>query len=183
MKKLLAILALTAAGIAQAGDSVTLENARTEAGTATQNTVALVVKHDLNSTYAIDGAFLNTQTEGTNALGTRLEAGLTASAPLYGSVKGYVRTAMGQKYSNTKDFTYYSVEPGVLAPVGPVTVKVGFRFRDATHNGVANKDQTRTARVTVSYPVTKSDTVYVRFDDGRGDTRSTAWALGLAHAF
>jgi hypothetical protein len=181
MKKIFAILAL-AVSVSAFADSATIEAANVNnIGSADQSQVKLAVKHDFNKTYAGDVSITNTQTDGTNKLGTRLEAGVTASAPV-GPVTGYVRTALGSKYSNTDQFSYYSVEPGVKFPVGPVTAQIGYRYRSATDSGL-NGDQTHTARVGVSYALTKVDTVGVRFDRTRGDNTQNVTALNYTRGF
>ena len=180
MKKILAILAL-ATGTAFAGQA-TLEyqNINGVDGAADQKAYSLTVKENINKNFAGDVQFTNTQTEGTNALTTRLEAGLTASNT-YGIVSPYVRVATGEKFSNTKQFSYYSIEPGIQMPVGPFTAKVGYRFRDAYDS--ANNDTTRTARAGLSYPLTKNDTVGVRYDRVRGDTNTNVWNFNYTRGF
>jgi hypothetical protein len=101
---------------------------------------------------------------------------------LFGPVKGYVRSAYGQKYSNTTDFTYFSVEPGVTAPVGPFTAKLGLRYRSAT-DSLVNNDQTHTVRATLAYPLTKDDTIAVRYDRVKGDNNQKIVVLAYTRGF
>jgi len=183
MKKILAIMALAVTGLAFAGDTVTLEGQHVNnVGSNAQQTYVLGVKKEINSNFAADVAFSNTQTENTNALTTRLEAGGTVTAPIYGIVNGYTRVALGQKYSNTTSFTYYSVEPGVTVPFGPLTAKVGWRYRTADDSGT-NNDQTHTMRYGVSYAVTKLDTVGVRYDRVKGDSDQKVWVVNYSRGF
>jgi len=184
MKKIFAILALAITGSAFAVDSVTVEsqNIKTINSSTAQHAYVLGVKHDFNSTFAGDVAFTNTQTDSTYALGTRLEAGLTATQPLFGSVKGYTRVALGEKYSNTAATSFYSIEPGVTTPIGPFTAKLGVRWRSAIDSG-ANNDQTHTVRATLGYPLTANDNVYIRYDRIRGDSEQNSVIVGLTHAF
>lgn len=182
MKKIFAILALATFGSAFAGSfSVESQNIN-NVSSADQRTYGLSVKHDFSNTLAGDLAISNTQTDGTNALSTRLEAGATLTQPLFGSVKGYVRGAVGQKYSNTTDFSYYSIEPGITAPVGPFTAKLGVRYRTA-NDAVANNDQTHTVRATLAYPLTAKDTVAVRYDRVRGDSDQKIVVLAYTRGF
>lgn len=181
MKKIFAILALAITGTAFAG-SFTLESQNVNViDGADQKTYGLSVKHDFNSNFAGDVAFSNTQTDGTNALGTRLEAGATAAAPLFGSVKGYTRVGYGWKYSNTKDFAYYSIEPGVSMPVGPFTAKVGVRYRSAVDS--VNNDQTHTARASLAYALTKNDSVAVGYDRVKGDNEQKIVKVSYTRGF
>lgn len=184
MKKILTILALVAATSAMA-DSVTLSRQSIDVidSKNDQTQYSLSYKHVFNQTFAGDVQFSNTQTENTNALGARIEGGLTASAPLFGSVKGYVRTALGQRYSNTKSYQYYSVEPGITMPVGPVNVKVGYRWRDATDNTVNSSEETSTKRVNISYPLTKNDSIALGFDRERGDANKNGTTISYTRTF
>lgn len=181
MKKIFAILAVTISATAFA-DSVTLERqAVNNLSSADQTTYALTVKHELNKMFALDVGTTNTQTDGTNALGTRLETGLTASAPIKGSVTGYIRGAVGEKFSNTANFAYYSIEPGVSMPIGPVVVKAGYRYRSAT--AATNGDQTHTARIGVAYALTKNDTIGLGYDRVRGDNTQNVTKINYSRSF
>jgi hypothetical protein len=180
MKKLLAIAALTASFGATAADSFTVEGQRiNNAGAAAQQQYVLGIKKDFTG-FAGDLAFSNAQTEGTNSLSTRLEAGATVAGP----VGLYARVATGQKYSNTADFTYYSIEPGIAAAVPGVaglTAKAGYRFRSAFQS--ANNDQTHTARYSLAYALSKVDTVAVKYDRVQGDSNQKVVAVAYTRGF
>lgn len=183
MKKLFAIMALAITGTVFAGDYATLEsqNIKTIDGAA-QHAYVLGVKHDFNSTFAGDVAFTNTQTNSTNALGTRLEAGITATQQLFGPVNGYTRVAIGEKYSNTAATSFYSIEPGVSAPLGGgFAAKLGWRYRSAIDP--VNNDQTHTVRSTLGYTLTPKDYVYARYDRIRGDSQQNSVILGYTRSF
>jgi len=185
MKKLLAIAALAASFGAVAADSVTVEGQHiNNNGAAAQSQYVLGVKKDINSMFAGDVAFSNAQTEGTNALSTRLEAGVTGAVPA-GAVGVYTRVALGQKYTNTTNFSYYSIEPGVTAAVPGVaglTAKLGYRWRSASDSGLYN-DQTHTVRAGVSYALSKVDTIGVRYDRVKGDNNQKVWAVAYTRGF
>jgi len=177
MKKIFAILALAISGTAFAADSFTVEGQRiNNAGAAAQQQYVLGVKKEFSG-FAGDLAFSNAQTEGTNALSTRLEAGATVAGP----VGLYARAAVGQKYSNTADFSYYSIEPGIAFPVGPLTAKVGYRWRSAFDS--ANNDQTHTARYSLAYALSKNDTVAVKYDRVNGDSNQKVVAVAYTRGF
>jgi len=182
MKKIFAILALAITGTAFAADSFYVESQHNNnVGGAAQQTYQLGVKKDLTSTISGDLGFSNAQTEGTNALGTRLEAGATVAGP-FGLA---VRTAVGQKYSNTTDFSYYSIEPSISAAVPGVaglSAKVGYRWRSAFDSS-QNNDQTHTARYTLAYALTKVDTVSVRYDRVQGDSNQKTVAVAYSRGF
>ena len=180
MKKIFAILALAISGTAFAADSFTVEGQHVNnAGAAAQQTYALGIKKELGGRFAGDVAFSNTQTEGTGALTTRLEAGLTTAGPM----GLYVRAATGQKYSNTTDFAYYSVEPGIAVPVGyGLTAKVGYRWRSAFDSS-ASGDQTHTARYSLAYALSKNDTIAVKYDRVNGDNNQKIVAVAYTRGF
>ena len=182
MKKLLAILAMATAGTVFAA-SVTVEGQKVGSiGSADQRTYGLSVKENITKELTGDVSFSNTTTDGTSTLTTRLEGGLTGTTQQVGPVIGYVRLAAGQKYSNTADFSYYSVEPGVMIPMGNFTGKIGYRYRSAV-DSTANGDQTNTWRAGLSYALTKKDAVGVRFDQVRGDSKQDTWAVNYTRSF
>ena len=185
MKKLLAILALVATSSAFAADSVTLEHTHiNQVNSDGQAQYSLGYKHSFTNNLTGDIGFFNTQTDRTNALSTRLEAGATVSLPVAGPLGVYVRTAAGQKYTNTTDFSYWSVEPGVTAaiPGTDLTAKVGWRYRTA-FDATANNDQTHTMRYGLSYAVTKVDAIGVRYDRVNGDNDQKVYAINYTRSF
>jgi hypothetical protein len=179
MKKIaIATLVLASFG-AMAADSFTVEAQHINNNqAAAQQQYVLGVKKDFGS-FAGDLAFSNAQTEGTNSLSTRLEAGATVSGP----VGLYARTAVGQKYSNTTDYTYYSIEPGINVPVGyGLTAKVGYRYRSA-FDSTQNNDQTHTMRYALAYGINKTDTVALKYDRVNGDSNQKIVAIAYTVGF
>lgn len=185
MKKILAISALLVSGSVFAA-SGTLEYQSIDGKTTTptdQNNYSLTVKESINKNFVGDLGISQTsnRTAGSDTLAsTRTEAGLTGSSSLLG-VAPYVRTALGQKFTSSTNFTYYSVEPGVSVPVGPLTAKVGYRFRNAVDT--SNNDTTRTWRAGLSYDLTAKDTIGVRYDKMRGDTNQNIVAVNYTRGF
>jgi opacity protein-like surface antigen len=171
MKKVLVTAALVAVtGLASAA-SVTIEGQVQQGhrGARDSDNYALSVKESINKTFAADLGFTAYQQDGTKALSDRLEAGVTGTMPV-GPVSAYARVALGEKFSNGANFGYYSVEPGVVYNfTDKLSGKVGYRFRNGFGNN-GNLDTTHTARVGVSYAVTKNDSVGVRYDQVRGDS-------------
>lgn len=150
-------------------------------GGSDANAYTLSVAGNLTPGIKLDGKFQNKQTDGTNTLSTRLETGLTGSTTLFGPVTGYVRGAVGEKFTNSTDFSYYSIEPGLGIKQGPVGASLGWRYRDAFNE--ANGDQTRTWRAKLGYDLTKQDNVYVGYDSQRGDSEYNAWRVGYVRKF
>jgi hypothetical protein len=115
-------------------------------------------------------------------MSTRLELGLIPSYDL-GSVKLYTRAVVGEKYNTTGNFSYYSVEPGVIIPLGGgFSTRLGYRFRDAVDSGKF-ADRTETTRIGVRYDFNKQDAVNLRFDRVRGDQDQNTWALSYIRSF
>jgi hypothetical protein len=186
MKKILAILALAATSTAFADDSITLERSNIDnVGSTNQTQYQMMYKHIFTNNFAGDLQFQNTTNDSTSALSTRIEGGATVSEKVAGPIGVYVRTAAGQKYSNTTHFSYWSVEPGVTADVPGIsglTAKVGYRYRtafDSTKNG----DQTNTMRYGLTYAVTKVDAVGVRYDRVNGDNNQKIIAFNYTRSF
>jgi hypothetical protein len=185
MKKILAgLVALTLSGMVFAG-SVTIEGAaiNTVGGNDQRNT-NFSLSESINSTFSVHTQLSSTQTDNTNAVSTRLEVGGTATVPLYGPVSGYTKVAFGEKYSTSGQFQYYSVEPGVSAPIGNtgLTAKVGYRYRTA-YDSTKNGDQTHTMRYGLSYAVTKVDAIGVRYDRVNGDNDQKTIAVNYTRSF
>ena len=183
MRKILAIMALAISSSAFAA-SVTVTGANVDGvqGSPNQTQYGLGVKGNINKNLAGDVSFLNVQTNNTNALSTRLEAGLTGENT-YGMFTSYARVAVGEKYTNTSNFTYYSIEPGVKVPFGTtgITGQVGYRFRNAVDT--ANNDTSRTWRAGLSYAMTKVDSIGLRYDSVRGDQNQNIVAVSYTRGF
>lgn len=185
MKKLLAILALAMSTSIFAADSITLERSKIDnVGATDQTQYQLAYKHGFTNNLTGDVLIANTQNDVTSALSTRIEGGVTVSEKVAGPIGLYVRTAAGQKYSNTTDFSYWSVEPGITAdiPGTALTAKVGWRYRSA-FDATANGDQTHTMRYGLSYAVTKVDAIGVRYDRVNGDNDQKTWAINYTRSF
>jgi hypothetical protein len=187
MKKILtALIALAISGMTFAG-SITIEGTQvdTKNGGNDQARKTFTLNESINSTFSVHAGLASTQTDKTNAVSTRLEVGGTATVPLYGPVNGYTKVALGEMYSTKGQFTYYSIEPGVLAPIGNtgLTARVGYRFRTAVSDTTVNNDTTQTVRVGVAYAINKANAVGVRFDKITGDVRQDAYNVFYTRRF
>jgi len=181
MKKIVIASLIALAGSAFAA-SVTLEgqNQIGDHGAANSTNSQVTVRGSLNNMFTADVGVTQYVAAGTHALSTRDEAGLTLSLPA-GPVGIYTRVAVGDKYTNTTHFGYYSVEPGVTYSIGKATAKVGFRFRDAFQE--SNLDATRTTRAGLSYALTNKDSVGIRFDRVTGDSTNHSYNLSYTRSF
>ena len=185
MKKILTVLvALAITGSAFAG-SVSIEGAKLNTiGGNDQMNSNFTLSESINNMFSVHTQLSSTQTDTSNAVSTRLEVGGTATAPLFGPVTGYTKVALGQKYSTSGQFTYYSIEPGVSMPLtSSLTAKFGYRYRTAAENPNVNKDTTDTVRLGVTYAITKKDAVGVRFDRIVGDSRQDGYNVFYTRSF
>ena len=183
MKKiaLAALLALSSTAFA---GSITLEGQDQlgDKGAKNSTNYQVSVKESINKMFAGDVSFTNYQQHQTEALSTRIEAGVTGSVPV-GPVGVYTRVAIGEKYNNTGNFAYYSIEPGVTYTVGAVTAKVGYRYRTAVVDPNVSNDTTDTVRAGVSYAVTNKDAVGFRFDRVKGDSTNHSYNISYTRSF
>ena len=170
MKKLsviavLALAALSSQAFAQVNSSLTLEGQSLQGrdGTLDAKSFDMTARHNLNHALSGHVQASGSQTNRTNAVTTRLEAGLTGVVSLRGPFSGYTTVAVGEAFRSTGNFGFYSIEPGVRAALGAgLTAHVGYRYRAPFDSAVA--DTTSTTRFGVSYALTKQDSVGVRYD-------------------
>lgn len=185
MKKILAISALLVSGsVFAASGTVEYQDIDGKSNTPTDQTSwSLTVRENINKNFIGDIGLSQTNNKASPSdtlASTRTEAGLTGLTSVFG-VTPYTRVAVGQKYNSSTNFTYYSVEPGVSVPVGPLTAKVGYRFRNAINTD--NNDTTRTWRAGISYDLTAKDTIGVRYDKMRGDANQNVVAVNYTRGF
>jgi len=169
MKKLLFVLLLSA-GVANANPSMVAEYHITE-NLDTGATGALYLlggSKQINKNLRGDVLTITSQADVSGALGQRIEGGLTYRPTKW----SYVRTAAGQRFSNTGNNTYYSVEPGLTHSIDQFRFRVGYRYRDAVDTGSYSKQTEKTMRYRVGYAVTKVDTVNFGIDRTNGDINS-----------
>jgi len=186
MKKVLVTLLLASAGTVFA-QSVTIDgqNSKPNAGGNESNQLTLAVKAPVTKLLSIDGGISNQITDNTYKQTTRYEAGLTAQAPVAGPVDLYGRGAIGQKsISGAEGFAYWSTEVGAIwhTPLAGLDAKVGYRYREA-FAGESKLDTTNTFRYALSYAVTKSDTLGVRYDVVNGDGANKTTGLFYSRKF
>ena len=186
MKKitLATILALAALTATAAEVRLEAQDANGQGTTASQTVYEIGVKESINKNFAGDIAVKNYRTNNTDILSTRYEAGLTGSVPV-GPVSAYTRVAVGEQFVNGSGGTsYYSVEPGVTALIPGVKglgLSLGYRFQDAFADN--KNDTTRTWRSKLGYDLTKTSTVYVGYDQQRGDSQQNITKVGYIHRF
>jgi hypothetical protein len=184
MKKIVVATFALLANLAWAG-SVSIEGSKFNTiGGNDANGIGLTLNEDINKTFGVYAGVGSLQTVNTNTLSTRLEVGGTGTVPLFGSVTGYARLGLGQKFNNSGSFTYYQIEPGISVPLNDkVTARVGYRYRTAAERPTANKDTTDTLRIGASYAIDKVHSVGVRYDRIVGDYRQDVYSISYSHSF
>lgn len=112
----------------------------------------------------------------------RLETGLAYQMPLAQDLAFYTRTAVGYKFTDNLDSTYYSVEPGVKVQLTqPLNVRAGYRFRDSFNDKI--NDQTNTVRFGAEYALSKTDVLTVGVDRAWGDSEFVGYHAGYVMKF
>ena len=185
MKKILAMLVLALSGsVFAATATVEYSNGSSVNKTPSQNGLTLIVRENINKNFTIDAIVGNLYSDSTGGLAwTRAESGVTGVTPVYGPISAYTRVSVGQKFTSVNNYGYYSIEPGIMAPLGGgLTARVGYRFRDAIDSGTYN-DQTRTVRAGLNYNVTKNDAIGVRYDQQRGVADQNIWSVNYTRGF
>jgi hypothetical protein len=186
MKKftLATILALSALTATAAEVRLEAQDANGQGTTASQTVYEIGLKESITKNLAGDIVVKNYRTNNTDILSTRYEAGLTGSVPV-GPVSAYTRVAVGEQFvSGSGGTSYYSVEPGVNVPVTlfpGTSISLGYRFQDTFADN--KNDTTRTWRGKLGYDLNKSNTVYVGYDQQRGDSQQNITKVGYIHRF
>jgi hypothetical protein len=185
MKKILAILAMAISGsVYAASATVEYQDQTGVKGTTDSSLYLLSVSEDINKNFAA-GITTNFGAKDSNGAvsNSRIEGSMTGKTTI-GLFSPYMRLAAGQKFTTVTNYSYYSVEPGVTAPLGNTgfTARLGYRYRTA-FDSTTYADTTDTWRLGLSYAVTKQDTVGVRYDQVRGDTNQNNWAFNYTRRF
>jgi opacity protein-like surface antigen len=185
MKKILAILAMAISGsVYAASATIEYQDQTGVNGTTDSSLYLLSVSENINKNF-VGGITMNYGAKDStgSVSNSRIEGSVTGRTTL-GFFSPYMRLGVGQKFTTTTNYSYYSVEPGVAAPLGNtgLTARLGYRYRTA-FDSTANSDTTNTWRLGLSYAVTKQDTVGVRYDQVRGDTNQNNWAFNYTRNF
>ena len=183
MKKLLATAILGLASLSAMAGSATVEYSSVDGVNGAKNGTGYLVNFNDSITKTLDGGLQMTtaQTDGTNAVSTRVEASLTPKYDL-GVVTAYVKGSVGLKLTTAGSTEFYSVEPGVIVPLGQgFSTRIGYRYRAAFDSGIA--DTTRTARVGVTYALTKKDAFTLRYDQQRGNSEQNSVNFAYTRSF
>lgn len=134
-----------------------------------------------NVTWDIGNQFRSENGQNGNQT-NRLETGLSYQYGITKDIALYTRGAVGYKYTNAADHTYYSVEPGVKVQLtSPLAVKVGYRFRDSFSDNYT--DQTNTLRFGAEYALTDKTSVTAGLDRSWKDSEFIGANVGYVIKF
>ncbi len=142
-----------------------------------QNGYTLTLGTSVAKDTTVDLKSVFRRTDGSGDITNRLEAGLTRNLDIGNGFAGYGRVAIGEKWNEGTNFSYYSIEPGVKYAVTPsLGVKVGYRYRDSFAD---NKDyQSNTLRLGADYAVGKNSSVSIGYDRFYKDQEFNGLNLG-----
>lgn len=182
MKKFLLTLSLMlATGSAMAAPSLTLEmqDSENQSTGATTNLYRVAIRENFTKTWAGDISLTTAQADATGALTQRIEAGA-----IYSPTKWfYVRSALGERFSNTGKNTFYSIEPGFRYTHGNWGARIAYRHRDAVDTNQWKTQTENTVRYAVTYRLTKNDTIGVGLDRTTNDNNSRAMLVNYTRGF
>lgn len=183
--KMFALAALMSVATFASAQSVSIGYADRELKSGAQeHQTSLSVKTAAYGAFTGDVAISAVQNDSTNAITNRSEVGVTYGMGLPFGLTGATRFATGWKAKSGSDVTtYYVVEPSVTAQVGttPLSVKLGYRLREAYDDSVA--DNSKTTRLAVGYNLTKNDKISLGRDLQRGDGALSQTSLQYTRAF
>jgi hypothetical protein len=92
------------------------------------------------------------------------------------------RVSIGEKFTSTKDFAYYTFEPKAsYALTNALSLQAAYRYRNAFDTD--NNYQTRTTKLGFDYALTKNDEVGVRYLMKRGDSNTNGIEFAYTRGF
>ena len=196
MKKIMLAIALAMTALtAQAAQPVTAENSFVHGqytfrdtmagqhGEPNRNGINLTAGRNLGNGIVLDAGMQVRNEVGDSGQDTsRLEGGATINYGLSKDFTVYTRGAIGYKLTNDKDFTYYSVEPGIAYQVAdPLLVRVGYRYRDSFSQ--SHFDKSNTVRVGAEYALNKNNALTLGLDRSYGDSEFLGVNVGYLVKF
>ena len=172
MKKIFAILALALTGSAFAAESgVGFEFERERGNNAPntfENTVSVAPYYKFDNGIKADIKFYGSREDGSKTLENKVEARVQKMWEVMPNTKLGARASIGELFSSTTDFAYYTFEPKAsYALTDALSLQASYRYRNAFNT--SNNYQTRTTKLGFDYALTKKDEVGVRYLMKRGD--------------
>jgi hypothetical protein len=186
MKKLLAILALAMTGTAFAGGSgVSFEFERERGNNAPntfENTISVAPYYKFDNGVKADIKFYGSREDGSKTLENKVEARVQKMWEVLPHTKLGARVSVGELFSSTKDFSYYTFEPKLsYALTDALSLQGSYRYRNAFNTD--NNYETRTTKLGFDYELTKKDEIGVRYLMKRGDSNTDGVELAYTRSF
>jgi subtilase family serine protease len=173
----LATMAISVSAMAQGYASLEYYDEHNRASSADNIKEAVVVGNKVGTTdYSIK--MENSQTSfGNGSISQGLEVRVKETIGAF-----YIGGRLGEKVTNTTNFSHYAIDAGVKFPlVAGFTGDIGGRYRNAFESG--HDFKTTRVHAAVGYPLTKQDSVAVRFSRSYGDEEKDAWRLQYTRSF
>lgn len=169
-KSILATTLLAISGVAAAGGYADLQYYQEE----NRNTKADNIKYAVTVGNKVDGGWdysLKLETSqaevGNGSISEGVEVRVRKSFDV-GVLKPYLGVRLGEKISSSSHFSHYAFDAGTKFPlVGGLVGDVGYRYRNAFET--SNAYESNRYHAAVSYPITKNDSVAVRYSQAYGD--------------
>jgi hypothetical protein len=180
MKKMLAVALLALAGAANAGSFIIEYSPVKGIGRPDGTGYFIKVGENVAKNVELDLQAATAQSDGSNSVSTRIEAGLTPRVDI-GFGTFYTKFGLGRKLDARGNKDYYGIESGIVVPLNnKISVRYGYRYRDGLGD---TGERTDTHRLGVGYSLTKTDAVNVRFDRQRGDSNQDSWNFAYIRRF
>jgi hypothetical protein len=160
MKKIITALLCSISLSAYAGSiSIELQDLDSKNGVSDMRGMIVTVRDDITKNLAADISVVGIKLDSTQAISNRVEVGLVTKLNPYVSV----RTAVGERYTGQKDYSYYSINPSITVPFGQSNFSgsLGWRYRSAFDS--VNNDRTRSWRTGLNYNLNKNHRVGIAY--------------------
>jgi hypothetical protein len=185
MKKLFAILALSLTGSAFAGSGVSFEFERergNDSPNTFENTFSVAPYYKFDNGIKADIKFYGSREDGSKTLENKVEVRVQKMYDIANDLKAGARISIGEKYTSTGDYSYYTIEPKVgYTLTNALSLQASYRYRNAFNT--ANNYETGTTKLGFDYNVTKQDEVGVRYFMKRGDSDTNGVELAYTRSF
>lgn len=186
LAKILAVATMLVAGVAQAAGYTTFEYHQEEkrSDSTTKDKFGIVVgnKTEGGQDYSIK-LDTNQSAWGTGSVGSGVELRARQNFSVLG-LTPYAGVRLGQKLGTDESFSHYAFDAGIKFPiVGALSGDVGARYRDAFDS--AQDFRSTRYHAMISYAISKSDSVGLRYSQAYGDTaeEKNAYRVTWTHNF
>lgn len=144
---------------------------------ANANQANVTFAKKLNPYLAADVKGEFSRTDSSGALGDRLEVGLSTRYDIL-----TLRGAVGEKFSNGENHSYFLIEPGVKFQLDQdLSLIARYRYRDTFSNNY--NEETHRVKFGAEYNLTKNTVVDASFARSFGDTQYNTIAVGYSVNF